>query len=55
VNVDESPRTAMRFDVKGIPTLMVMRGKQILSRQTGAAPEPHLRAWLESALANAKS
>lgn len=55
VNVDESPQTAMRFDVKGIPTLMVMRGSRILARQTGAAPEPHLRAWLESVLAGVKS
>lgn len=54
VNVDESPRTAMRFEVKGIPTLMVMSGKSVLSRQTGAAPEPHLRAWLESVLGKAK-
>lgn len=50
VNVDESPRTAMRFDVKGIPTLMVFKDGQILSRQTGAAPEPQLRRWLESVL-----
>ncbi len=55
VNVDESPRTAMRFDVKGIPTLMVMRGNDILARQTGAAPEPHLRAWLESVLAKTQA
>lgn len=50
VNVDESPRTAMRFDVKGIPTLMVFRDGEVLSRQTGAAPEPQLRRWLESVL-----
>ena len=50
VNVDESPRTAMRFDVKGIPTLMIFKGDRILSRQTGAAPEPRLREWLESVL-----
>jgi thioredoxin 2 len=50
VNVDESPRTAMRFDVKGIPTLMVFRDGRVLSRQTGAAPEPQLRKWLESVL-----
>ena len=50
VNVDESPRTAMRFDVKGIPTLMVFRDGQVLARQTGAAPEPQLRRWLESVL-----
>jgi thioredoxin 2 len=50
VNVDESPRTAMRFDVKGIPTLMVFRDGRVLSRQTGAAPEPQLRRWLESVL-----
>jgi thioredoxin 2 len=50
VNVDNSPRTSMRFDVKGIPTLMVMKGQQTLARLTGAAPEPQLRQWLESVL-----
>jgi thioredoxin 2 len=40
----------MRFDVKGIPTLMVMKGEQVLGRMTGAAPEPQLRRWLESVL-----
>ncbi|HEX2054371.1 MAG TPA: thioredoxin domain-containing protein, partial [Actinomycetota bacterium] len=33
VNVDESPRTSMRFDVKSIPTLMVMQGERVLARQ----------------------
>lgn len=50
VNVDDSPSTAMRFDVKGIPTLMVMKESRILSRQTGAAPEPQLREWLKSSI-----
>ena len=46
VNVDESPRLSARFGVQGIPTLLVMKGKAILARQTGAAPEPVLREWL---------
>jgi len=46
VNVDESPRLSARFGVQGIPTLLVMKGKEILARQTGAAPEPVLREWL---------
>jgi thioredoxin 2 len=50
VNVDNSPRTSMRFDVKGIPTLMVMKGEKTLARMTGAAPEPRLKDWLESVL-----
>ncbi|HEX2054564.1 MAG TPA: thioredoxin family protein, partial [Actinomycetota bacterium] len=50
VNVDESPRTSMRFDVKSIPTLMVMQGERVLARQIGAAPEPRLREWLGSVL-----
>lgn len=50
VNVDESPRTSMRYDVKSIPTLMVMKGERILARQIGAVPEPTLTRWLEGAL-----
>ena len=54
VNVDEAPGVARRFSVQGIPTLVVMKGKNELARQTGAAPEHALRAWLEGALEGAR-
>jgi thioredoxin 2 len=53
VNVDESPRLAQRFGVQGIPTLLVVRGADVIARQTGAAGEPALRSWLLDALAQA--
>jgi thioredoxin 2 len=51
VNVDEAPKLAARFEVQGIPTLLVMQGGQVAARQTGAAPESALRQWLERSLA----
>ena len=51
VNVDTSPRVAGRFQIQSIPTLMVVIGGEIVDRQVGAAPEPALRQWLETALA----
>ncbi|MCU1457010.1 MAG: Thioredoxin [Actinomycetia bacterium] len=50
VNVDEAPGIAARFEVQGIPTLVVLHHGQVVERQTGAAPEPVLRSWLERAL-----
>jgi thioredoxin 2 len=50
VNVDEAPGIAQRFEVLGIPTLLVMQGADVLARQTGAAPEPVLRDWLTRSL-----
>src|SRR5262245_5578305 len=50
VNVAESPATAHRFDVQGIPTLLVLNKGRVIARQTGAAPEFTLREWLDRAL-----
>jgi thioredoxin 2 len=50
VNVDESPATASRFGVQGIPTLLVLYKGTVVARQTGAAPEQALRQWLDRAL-----
>jgi len=50
VNVDEAVKVQARFDVQAIPTLMVLRGPQVVARQAGALPEPALRSWLERAL-----
>jgi thioredoxin 2 len=53
VNVDESPALSQRFRVQGIPTLLLLRDGRVVERQTGAPPEPALRAWVERALAAA--
>jgi thioredoxin 2 len=50
VNVDSSPQISQRFDVRGIPTLLLLDHGKILSRRTGAAPEPVLRDWLDQTL-----
>jgi thioredoxin 2 len=50
VNVDGSPRLSQRFNAQAIPTLLVLRGGQVVARQTGAAPLPALRSWVDSAL-----
>lgn len=50
VNVDESPQVAGRHAVQSIPTLLLLVNGKPVARQTGAAPEPALRAWLDEAL-----
>jgi thioredoxin-like negative regulator of GroEL len=51
VNVDDAPRVAARFEVRGIPTLVVMRDGQEVDRVAGAPSKPDLVAWLERHLA----
>ncbi|MFI5433096.1 thioredoxin [Rhodococcus baikonurensis] len=50
VDVDAAPRTAERFTVRAVPTLLVMDRGEVLARQSGAAPVPQLRTWLDRAL-----
>ena len=50
VDVDQAPRLSQRFEVRAVPTLMVLRDGEVLARQPGAAPEPALRTWLNQAL-----
>lgn len=52
VNVDEAPAVSHRFEVQGIPTLVVLDGGRVRSRKTGAAPAPELREWLERSLSS---
>ncbi len=54
LNVDENPRTAGRFDVRSIPTLLVMVGGREVERIVGAQPKQAIREQLERALANAR-
>jgi thioredoxin 2 len=51
VNVDNAPGLSRRFNVQSIPTLLLMRGTEVIGRQIGAVPEAALRQWLERGLA----
>lgn len=44
VNVDENPRTAMHYDIRSIPTMLLVKDGQIVDRWMGALPEPALRS-----------
>ena len=51
LNVDESPKTAQKYGIMSIPTLMLFKGGELASRQVGAAPKPKLEQWITSAAA----
>ena len=50
VNVDEAPRVAERFGVRGIPTLLVLRQGREVARQVGAVPPPALVRWVQEVI-----
>ena len=47
VNVDESPRTAQRYEARSIPMLLFMRDGELVDTVVGAQPEHVLRARIE--------
>ena len=51
VNVDHAPGLSRRFEVQSIPTLLVLRGTEVIGRKIGADTEASLRTWLEQSLA----
>ena len=53
VNVDTAPSLSQRFEVQAVPTLMILRGGQVVARQAGAAPADVLRRWVDSTLTTA--
>ncbi len=47
INVDEHPAIAQRYQVQGIPTLILAKEGQVVDRVVGAAPKAQLQARLQ--------
>jgi thioredoxin 2 len=50
LNVDENPATASRFDVRSIPTMLIMQNGREIDRIVGALPKAAIRQRLDRAL-----
>ena len=47
LNVDDNPGTAGRFSIRGIPTLLLFKGGQIVEQVVGLADKDSLKKLLE--------
>ena len=50
LNVDESPKTAAKYGVMSIPTLLVFKDGKEASRQVGAGPKQKLEQWITASM-----
>jgi thioredoxin 1 len=48
LNVDENPSSAMRYNIRGIPTLLLFKGGQVVEQRVGAAGKAELEKMLEA-------
>lgn len=51
VNIDESPETARRYGIRGVPALLLIRNGSVVESTSGALSLQALIAWLNRALA----
>ena len=50
LNIDENPKTPQRFNVRGIPTLILFKNGQVEGQKVGALRKADLAAFVEGKL-----
>jgi len=50
INIDENPKTPQRFNVRGIPTLILFKNGQVEGQKVGALRKSDLAAFLDGKL-----
>jgi thioredoxin 1 len=46
MNIEDSPETPVDFHVRGVPTLMVFKGGEVVATRSGAMTKSKLSEWL---------
>ena len=48
INIDENPSVPTKYGVRGIPTLMLFKGGEVVATKVGAVPKSQIQSWIES-------
>jgi thioredoxin 1 len=51
LNVDENPATPPKFNIRGIPTLILFKNGKVAAQKVGAVSKSQLMAFLDAQLA----
>lgn len=47
INIDEAPEAPTKYGVRGIPTLMIFNGGEVVDTKVGGMPKSQLTEWVE--------
>jgi thioredoxin 2 len=47
INTENFPNISSRFNIRGIPTLLVFKGGKEVARESGAFPLDHFKKWVQ--------
>ena len=50
LNVDENPNTAVKFNVRGIPALLLFKGGQLVDQVVGLQPKDEIKKVIDKYL-----
>jgi thioredoxin 1 len=50
LNVDDNPKAASKYGVRGIPTMILFKDGQVAATKVGALPKSKLYEWVDSLL-----
>lgn len=50
INIDENPAIPDQFKVKGIPTMLIFKGGEVVGMKIGALPKSKIKEWIDSTI-----
>ncbi len=50
INIDDNPSTPVKYDVRGIPTLILFKDGKVASTKVGAATKSKIVEWIEESI-----
>ena len=50
MNIDENPLTPQKYNVRGIPTLLIFKNGEVVAEKMGALPKSQLEDWINQSV-----
>jgi thioredoxin 1 len=50
LDIDESPVIAQKYQIRGVPTLLMIKNGQVVGQQVGAVPKAKIQSLMDGAL-----
>ena len=50
LNIDENPLTPQKYNVRGIPTLLIFKNGEVVAEKMGALPKSQLEDWINQSV-----